>query len=260
MFSAVRDRDVHFHQIDRHTGARIRNKKVSEQSGQEVADDDIEMGFELSPGKYVTFDKQELNALKPASTRAIEVTDFVDLKEIDPIFYERTYWLAPVGDEAAEPYALLLAAMSERSRVALGTVVIRNKQHLTAIRPLDGALALSTMRFEDEVVPSGDIEGLPARLPKPNERTMKMAVQLLDGMSSDWDPSGFRDTFAAELRKRISEKERDGVLRTEKSTPLESPSSDTALDLMAELEASVAAMRDRRPSKVAPRRHQRKSA
>src|SRR5689334_15057002 len=103
-FSAVRDHDVHFHQLEKKSGSRIRNRKVSEKSGKEVDSDDIEMGFEVGTGRYVTFDKAELKELRPASTKAIDITDFVALADIDPIYYERTYWLAPDGDAAKQAY------------------------------------------------------------------------------------------------------------------------------------------------------------
>ena len=152
-YTAVRDHDVHFNQLEKKTGARIRNRKVSDKTGKEVDGDDIEMGFEVRKGKYVTFEKGELEELKPESTKAIEVTDFVDLEAVDPIYYERTYWLGPAVDEGKQAYQLLLSAMEDKQKVAIGTVVMRNKQYLSAIRPLDGALAMSTMRFADEVVP-----------------------------------------------------------------------------------------------------------
>ena len=169
-YTAVRDHDVHFHQLEKETGARIRNRKVSEKTGKEVDADDIEMGFEIRKGRYVTFDKDELEELKPESTKAIEVTDFVALADIDPIYYERTYWLGPDGDAAKQAYRLLLAAMEDQQRVAIGTVVMRNKQYLTAIRPLDGALAMSTMRFADEVVPRAEVDGVPHGAPSPRPR------------------------------------------------------------------------------------------
>ena len=156
-FSAVRDHDVHFHQLDKRSGSRIRNRKVSEKSGKEVDSDDIEMGFEVRSGRYVTFDKDELKELRPQSTRAIEISDFVALDEIDPIYYERTYWLAPDGEPAERAYRLLLAALEDRNLVGIGTVVMRRKQYLAAIRPLDHALAMSTMHFADDIVHRADI-------------------------------------------------------------------------------------------------------
>jgi DNA end-binding protein Ku len=256
-FTAVRDHDVHFHQLQKRTGSRIRNRKVSEKSGREVDADDIEMGFEIEPGRYVTFDKKELDELRPESTKAIEVTDFVALEEIDPIYFERTYWLAPDGPAAAKAYQLLLAAMEERERAAIGTVVMRNKQYLAAVRPLDGALAMSTMRFADEVVPRSKVEGVPARRSKPEAKTLKMALQLVDSLESDWDPTRYHDTYTEELRQRIKAKDA-GEEVVEEAEPREAASN--VVDLMAALEASVDdAKRRRKPSRSHPR-SRRKSA
>jgi len=233
-YTAVRDHDVHFHQLEKRSGARIRYKKVSEKSGREVDDDDIEMGFELSPGRTVTFDKDELSDLRPASTRSIDVTDFVALDEIDPVYYDRTYWLAPDGDAAKRAYQLLLSAMEQEGRVGIGSVVMRNKQYLTAVRPLDGVLAMSTMRFADEVVPRSEIDGLPSRRTKPDARELKMATQLVEGLAADWKPSAYRDTYTDELRDRIKAKD-DGKEITSTSPEQEAK----VMDLMAALEASL---------------------
>ena len=248
-FSAVRDHDVHFHQLDKKSGARIRNRKVSEKSGKEVDTDDIEMGFEVRSGRYVTFDKDELKELRPQSTRAIEISDFVALDEIDPIYYERTYWLAPDGDAAKKAYGLLLAAMDDRARVGIGSVVMRDKQYLTAIRPLDGVLAMSTMRFADEVVPRKDIDELPSRSGKPDAKALAMAVQLLDGLAADWKPQRYHDTYTEELRDRITSKDRKGAKQVKEDEP---PEKAEVLDLMAALQASVdASKKTRRKRKSA---------
>ena len=236
-YTAVRDHDVHFHQLEKKSGSRIRNRKVAEKSGKEVDADDIEMGFEIKKGRYVTFDKDELKALKPASTRAVEVTDFVALDDIDPIYYERTYWLVPDGDQAKSSYQLLLAAMDERQRVGVGTVVMRNKQYLAAIRPLDGVLAMSTMRFADEIVPRGEIDDMPARRAKPDAKTLRMATQLLDAMASDWKPQRYHDTYTDELKSRITARDKGKEIVEE--APAE-PTGGKVVDLMAALEESVA--------------------
>jgi DNA end-binding protein Ku len=254
-YTAVRDHDVHFNQLDKKSGARIRNKKVSEKTGREVDLDDIEMGFEISKGRYVTFDRDELNDLRPQSTRAIEVTDFVALDQIDPIYYERTYWLVPDGEQGKKAYQLLLAAMEDRQRVAIGTVVMRNKQYLTAIRPLDGVLAMSTMRFADEVVPRSDVEGLPRRGTKPDAKALRMATQLVDGLSSDWKPQSYHDTFAEELRKRI--KARNSGKKVVDAQP--EPQAKV-LDLMAALEASVESAKGRRAAAKPAAKRSKKSA
>jgi DNA end-binding protein Ku len=234
-YTAVRDHEVHFHQLEKGTGSRIRYRKVSEQSGDEVEGDDIEMGYEVAKGRYVTFEKDELDELKPESTKAIEVTDMVALAEVDPIYYERTYWLGPDGEAGRQAYQLLLAAMEERERVAIGTVVMRNKQYLTAVRPLDGALAMSTMRFADEVVPRREVDGVPDRRTKPDAKALKLATQIVDSLSSDWDPQRYHDTYTEELRERIEAKGEGKEVAPE-------PSKDRGadvLDLMAALEASL---------------------
>jgi DNA end-binding protein Ku len=235
-YTAVRDHDVHFHQLERKSGARIRYRKVSEKTGKEVEDDDIELGFELSPGNYVTFDKDELDELRPASTRSVDVTDFIALEEIDPIYYERTYWLAPDGEAAKRAYQLLLAAMEQQGRVGIGTVVMRNKQYLTAIRPLDGVLAMSTMRFADEVVPRSDIDALPSRRAKPDDRELRMATQIVEGLAAEWNPKAYRDTYTEEVRERIKAKD-EGKEIVAKEPEREAK----VLDLMAALEASLQA-------------------
>jgi DNA end-binding protein Ku len=235
-YTAVRDHDVHFHQLEKGTGARIRNRKVSEKTGREVKADKIEMGFEIRKGRYVTFDTDELSDLRPASTRAVEVTDFVALDDVDPIYYERTYWLGPDGDQGKQAYQLLLAAMEDRQRVAIGTVVMRNKQYLCAIRPLDGSLAMSTMRFADEVVPRADVDGVPTRRAKPDAKALKLATQIVDSLAADWKPEQYHDTYAEELRARIKAKEKG---KDVVETPEEEEDKGGVLDLMAALEASV---------------------
>jgi DNA end-binding protein Ku len=254
-YTAVKDHDVHFHQLDRKSGARIRNKKVSEKSGREVKPDDIELGFEIRKGRYVTFDKDEVEDLRPASTRSIDITDFVALEEVDPIFYEKTYWLGPSGDEAKRAYSLLLAAMEERGKVAIGSVVMRNRQRLAAIRPLDGALAMSTMRFADEVVDKAEVDGLPSRRTKPSPKELKLATQIIDALEAEWDPKRYRDTFTDELKERILAKDKGEDVVEEAGAP--EPSADV-VDLMAALEASVkdakSARRTKRRSSSSSRR------
>jgi DNA end-binding protein Ku len=253
---AVRDHDVHFRQIDKGSGSRIRNRKVSAKTGKEVDSADIEMGFETSTGRYVTFGKRELDDLRPASTRAVEVTDFVSLADVDPIYYERTYWLAPGGDAAVKPYHLLRAAMEDRGLVAIGTVVMRNKQYLTAIRPLEGALALSTMRFADEVVPRSDVDGVPDRRTKPDAKMLRMATQLVDSLTSDWNPKRYHATFTEELRQRIDAKRAGKKLTTEPEEDRE----PKVIDLMQALEQSVKGAKPRRRSRRKPGGRARKSA
>lgn len=235
-FTAVRDHEVSFHQLEKGTGSRIRYRKVSETSGKEVDADDIEMGYEIRKGEYVTFAKDEIDDLRPESTRAIEVSDFVPLDDIDPIYYERTYWLGPGDENAEQAYQLLLTAMEERQRVGVGTVVMRNKQYLAAIRPLDGVLAMSTMRFADEVVPQSKVDGLPSRRKKVDAKAVKLATQIVDSLAADWDPEKYEDTYTKELRKLIKRKDKGEEIVVEEAAEPKAK----VLDLMEALERSVA--------------------
>lgn len=238
-FSATRDRSIKFHQIDSSTGSRIGYEKVAKNTGQRVDKDDIEMGYEIEPGRYVTFASDELAELRPSSTRTIDISDFVDLESIDPIFYERTYWLVPADDAARKAYALLARAMEQQRRVGIGTVVIRTKQYLAAIRPLDGALAMSTMRFADEVVAVDEVDGLDG-LDEPDERELMLATQIVDGLTAEWNPEQYRDTYTDELRALIDQKAAGGDILEPDGAETAEPGGQL-VDLMAALEASVEA-------------------
>ncbi|MFN8052223.1 MAG: Ku protein [Acidimicrobiales bacterium] len=248
--SAVSDHDVKFHQLDPE-GSRIRYRKVSEATGQEVDKDDIQMGFEMSKGEYVTFAKNEINELRPKMTRTIDVEDFVGLDEIDPVYFNRTYWLAPSTEAAARPYRLLAAAMEDQRKVGIGTVVMRNKEYLAAIRPVDGHLAMSTMRFADELVPAADVfdEGsVGDDAAEPSKKELAMATQIIESLTTEWTPEQYRDTYTDELKAMIKEKSKGGTITVEDGPA--APSNVT--DLMAALEASVKAAK--KPRRAAAER------
>ena len=247
-YTAMRDHSVHFHQLEKGTGARIRYQKVSEKTGKEVGADDIEHGYEISKGQHVIIDPEEIEALRPEATRSIDVQDFVALDEIDPIYFERTYWLAPGNDTATRAYRLLQQAMDDQQRVGIGTVVMRNTQYLAAIRPLDGALAMSTMRFADEVVDRKDVDELPGKGTKVDPKELKMAAQLIDSLTTDWDPSRYHDTYT-EQRKELIDAKAAGKEITVEDTAA-APSK--VLDLMAALEASLSAAKSKGGKKDLP--------
>ncbi len=235
VYSAVREHTVHFHQIERGTGSRIRYEKVSEQSGQEVATKDIELGYELAKGRLVTVDPADLTELQPRTTKTIDISDFVDLSEIDPVYYNRSYWLGPDGAAAERPYSLLVHAMEERRRAGIGMVVIRNKQYLAAIRPRDGALAMSTMYFADEVVAKDGVPGLPSRKTTPPPAERRLAVQIIDALRTDWDPARYQDTYTDRM-KELSQRQAEGKQLVAGE---ESPGETRVVDLMVALEASL---------------------
>ena len=247
-YTAVRDHEVRFHQIDKKSGARVRYEKVSEKTHRKLDGDDIEMGYELRKGRYVKFTKEELADLRPRSTRSVDVSDFVPLEDIDPIYYERTYWLAPDGPGAAKAYGLLCAAMEDRQRVGIGSVVMRNKQYLAAIRPLEGFLAMSTLRFADEVIARSEIDALPSRRPRADAKELRLATQIVDALDAEWKPTKYHDTYTEELRDLI-ERRAKGETVTIDEGPAEKAE---VLDLMAALSASVeAAKRGRRGTRAA---------
>ncbi len=239
-FSATRDHKVHFHQIDSRSGSRIGYDKVAKSTGERVDKADIVQGYEVEPGRYVTFDPQEVAALRPKATRTVDISDFVDLEAIDPVFYEKTYWLVPADEAAEKAYALLAAAMESEQRVGIGMVVMRSKQYLAAIRPLQGALAMSTMRFNDEVVTVDDVTDMP-ELPVPADKELELAKQIIAGLEGEWEPEQYRDTYTEELRLLINEKA-EGHEWTEEPES-EERDGGQLVDLMAALEASVEAAR-----------------
>jgi len=238
-YSAVHDHAVHFHQLEKDTGARIRYEKVSGTSGEPVPKEEIEQGFEVSKGHYVVVDAEELEDLRPHTTKTIEISDFVELAAIDPIYYEHTYWLG-ADESGTKAYRLLQAAMEDAQRVGIGSVVMRNKQYLAAVRPLQGALAMSTMRFADEIVAVSDVDGVPGGGSKPAPKELRLASQIVDALTADWDPEQYHDTYTEQLRDLIAAKAKGKEVTVEAEE--EEPSAKV-IDLMEALEASVKAQR-----------------
>src|SRR3954463_4553137 len=181
LFSAVSKKTVRFHQLNQETGNRIQQKRVDPETGEEVSYDQIVKGYELTKDRYVVITPEELDALDPEKTRTIDIEDFVDITEIDPVFYDHPYYLVP-DKGAAKAYGLLLNAMRESGKVAIARVVLRSKEQLVAIRPAPGhVLMMETMIFADEVVPPDDIDDLPdADALQATDRELRMARQLID--------------------------------------------------------------------------------
>src|SRR5437764_1144277 len=178
LFSATSPKEVRFHMLHDKAGGRIQQKRVCSIDGEEVAWEHIVKGFEVSKGRYVPITREELEAFAPKATRSIDIEDFVDLAQIDPIYYDHSYYLVP-DRGAARPYALLREAMKSTGKVGIGQFVLRTKQYLAAVRPMGSALALSTMLHADEVVDQSELEGLPGADAKPREKELHMARQLV---------------------------------------------------------------------------------
>jgi DNA end-binding protein Ku len=247
LITATRSKDVSFNQLEEATGARIRYRKVSDVTGDEVAQDQIVRGYEFSKGKYVVVEDDEIQSLRPKGSRAIEIEEFVDLDEIDPLYFEQPYYLVPDA-RGVKPYKLLVQAMAELNKVAIGRIVMRSKERLVAIRPLDGMLCIETMRYSDEVVAR---EGL---IPDSDEdveltdRERTMAQQLIESLASDsFDATKYHDEYREQLLDLIERKAAGEEIVAEPE--VEAPAK--VLDLVAALEASLekaATAKERHPS------------
>jgi len=240
LYSAVSRKTVRFHQLNSKTGHRIAQKRVDSVTNEEVPYEDIVKGYELTKEHYVLITPDELEALDPEKTRTIDIEDFVDLDDIDPIYYDHPYYLVP-DKGAAKAYGLLLQAMEESEKVAVARVVIRSKEQLVAIRPAPGGvLTMETMIFADEVVPTDEIDDLPgAKDLKVSAREVKMAQQLIDSLSSEFEPEKYRDEYREKVLELIERK----AAGEEIAVQPEAPEPKKVPDLMAALEASLAAVK-----------------
>jgi DNA end-binding protein Ku len=242
LYSAVSRKTVRFHQLNGDTQSRIQQKRVDAQSGEEVPYERIVKGYEVSPDRYVVIEPEELEALDPEKTRTIDILDFVDEDEIDPIFYDHPYYLVP-GAGAEKAYRLLLDAMEEAGKVAIAKVVIRSKESLVAIRPAGDALTMSTMLFHDEVVPVDRLDELPQadKATKTTKRELDMAEQLIASLTSEFDPEKYRDEYRERVLDLI-ERKAEGEEIAVTAAPAEE--AKPVPDLMAALEASIKAAKD----------------
>jgi DNA end-binding protein Ku len=242
LYSATQDKTVHFNQFERGTSSRIRYRRVNQDTGKEVDYGDIVKGHDVGGGQYVILTPEELEQVEPGRSRTIDISDFVDADDIDPIYFQKTYYLAPQSDQAQRAYALLRRAMEESGKVAIATFVMRSKQYLAALRPEEDVLVLETMFFADEVRdPVAEIEQLPAE-PELTGRDVDMAVQLVESMATTWDPENYRDTYRERVQALIDAKREGAVVVSEQPTA----TSTDVVDLMAALRASIdAAKKDK---------------
>ena len=249
LYSAVSRKTVRFHQIDAESGQRIRQQRVNPESGDEIPYEQIVKGYEISPDRYVTITPEELEALEPQKTRTIDIEQFVDLEQIDPIYYDHPYYLAP-DKGAGKAYKLLLDAMKEADKVAIARVVIRSKESLVALRSIDGAITIETMLFPDEVVSPDSIEELASvdGDVKTTKRELDMAKQLIESLSGDFDPSQYHDEYRERVLELIEKKAAGETITIEAPEP----ERKEVPDLMAALEASIAASKSppKKPSRT----------
>ncbi|HET9727812.1 MAG TPA: Ku protein [Acidimicrobiia bacterium] len=248
LVGATKNRDVSFNQLEEGTGARIRYKKVSDQTGEEVPAEKIQRGYEISKGRYVVIEPDELESLRPKGSHAIEIEEFIDLDAIDPLYFEQPYYLIP-DKRGAKPYKLLVDAMAELNKVAIGRIIVRSKERLVAIRTIDGMLCIETMRYADEVLSREDL--VPEEDVELTDRERTMARQLVESLSSEkFDLEQYHDEYREQVLDLIERKAAGEAIVAE---PIVEPPSKV-LDLVAALEASIAkaeTARDRHPSVAA---------
>jgi DNA end-binding protein Ku len=236
VYPATQDKTIHFNQFERGTSDRIRYKKINERTGDEVESRDIVKGVDLGGGEYVILTEEELASAEPERSRYIEITDFVALTDIDPVYFNTTYYLAPEGEAAGKAYGLLRQAMEDSGKVAIASFVMRNKEYLVAIRPEADVLALETMYFADEVrSPTNELPNLPGS-ETATDQELKMANLLIGSMESEWEPERYHDTHRAKVQDLIEEKAAGKTIAV-----TQAPTATKVIDLMEALSASIKA-------------------
>src|SRR3954466_16046653 len=240
LYSAVSKKTVRFHQLHDKDGVRIQQKRVCPADDEEVPYEHIVKGYEITPEQYVVIEPGELEAIEPRKTKTIDIEDFVDQEDIDPIYYDHPYYLMP-GTGATKPYKLLVDAIEDAGKVGIARVVIRQKEQLVALRPADGVLAMSTMNFADEVVDPDKFDETPDDV-ETSKRELDMAKQLIESLTSEWEPEKYHDTYRERVLELIEQKAEGKEIAVQ---PVEEP--QPVPDLMAALEASVKAARQDKP-------------
>ncbi|HEV3268557.1 MAG TPA: Ku protein [Acidimicrobiales bacterium] len=235
LYTATTDQTVHFNQIHKGTSHRVRYRKVDEETGDELRAEDIVNGFPVGDGEYVVVTPEELKENAPGKSELIEIQDFVDLSDIDPKYFRQTYYLAPKAKGANRAYSLLLQVMRETNKIGIATLVLRDKEHLVAVRPSDSVLILETMYFEDEIrSPQEELDDLPTyESVKPRE--LSVAKQLVESLSVQWDPTRYENTYRQRIHDLVERKRAGHAVVTNEE---ERPKSNV-VDLMSALRASI---------------------
>ncbi|MEU7072328.1 Ku protein [Streptomyces narbonensis] len=234
LYTATDSHTIRFHQLQRGTADRIRNRRVNERTGDEVDSDEIVKGFDTG-GEYVIVEPKELDDIAPGRSKALDVSEFVDLDTVEPIFFDRTYYLGPRGEQYGKVYALLQRALAESNKAGIATFVMRGREYLVALKAEDDLLTLHTLHWADEIRdPHKEVPDLPGRT-EPTASEVKMAHQLIDALTTDWIPEDFHDTFQEKVKALIKAKAAGET--TEKAEPAAQPTG--VVDLMEALRSSV---------------------
>jgi DNA end-binding protein Ku len=247
LVSAVKDQDIHFRQISEKDGVPIEQRRFCSKEDKEIPWEEIAHGYELDKGELVVVTDEELEAAEPRKTRTIDIEQFVELEDVDPIFFDHPYLLVPAGEAegTARAYRLLVEAMSKSGKAAIGRVVLRKKEYLVLVREREGVLAMNTMLFADEVRPTKDVES--GATGKPAKKELDQAVALIESLSVAWDPGRYEDCYRKRLKKVIASKRKGETIKA----PEKATEPEPAADLMAALEKTMAELKGRRKEKAA---------
>lgn len=244
LYSAVSRKSVRFNQLDQRTGSRIKRKWVSALDGEEVPNDELVRGYEITSGNYVTVTDEELRSLDPEASRSIDIVEFVDLADVDPLAYDNAYYLEP-DELAVKAYKVLLMALEQAGKVAVARIVMRQKEYLAVVRPTENALVLSTMVYADEVNPVEGIDGLEKVASiEVSDAEIAMAETLISALEADYEPEKYTDGYRERVLELIQKKSDGEEILIADEAP--AAASSEVVDLMAALEASVAAAKEAR--------------
>ena len=255
LFLAVREKNIQFHMLHDQDNVRLQRKMVCPADGKEVHAEHVVKGYEVSPGEYVVVREEELEAAAPKKSKTIEMEDFVDLGQIDPVYFDRPYYVVP-QEQGVKAYRLLVEAMAKNKKVGIARFVMRNKEYLCALRPQDGALVLETMHFNDEVIPVDKVDGVPHKA-KSDDRELKMASQLIESLSTKFKPEKYHDTYREAVQEIIEKKAEGEEVVTQ---PAVEEKKGRVTNLMAALEASLAKSRPHPAARSTRRRKAQKTA
>jgi DNA end-binding protein Ku len=239
--SATQSHTIHFHQVHEKDGARIRQKRICSKEGKEVPYEEVGLGYEVRGGEFVMLSQEEIDAAAGERSRVIALEEFVDRDDVDPVFYDRTYYLG-AGQDGEDAYRLLHDALKRTERSGIGRWVFHNREYLVAVRSADGVLVLHTMRFADELVDPGDLD-IPRSSRTPAKRELDMAAQLVDSLNDRFRPSAFKDTYRDRVGELIARKANGEEIELSAPEPAEAPD-----DLLAALEASLGKSKGRKSS------------
>jgi DNA end-binding protein Ku len=244
LYGATEDHTISFRQFERGTSDRIRYKRVNERTGEEVAYSDIVKGADLGGGEYVILEPEELDSIAPGRSRTIDISAFVDLDDIDPIHFQKTYWLSPTKEEYGRAYSLLLQAMRKTNKAGIASFVMRGKEYLTALRPGDDLLVLTTLLFAEDIRdPAKELKSMP-EIVAARGKELDMAVSLVESMAEPWEPENYHDTYTQRVEQLIEDKRKGRTVVAE-----EEPSEPTkVVDLFEALSASVESRKKGKPA------------